>query len=216
MQHHGWLETLIHARFPQHELVFRNLGYPGDEIDGWKNFNSRLRSRDFGSHDQWLAGSAPVPQPDKLSPRDKGKVRENRFELTNTKADVIFAFYGYNESLAGEAGLAKFKENVADFIKHTLAQKYNGKIAPRLVLFSPIAHEDLDDPQSARRRRETQRSARSCTPTAMAEVAAANNVPFVDLFSASQKRVRRLARQPLTINGIHLNERRRQAARDRN
>src|SRR5688500_4948046 len=32
MQHHGWLETLIHARFPQHELVFRNLGYPGDEI----------------------------------------------------------------------------------------------------------------------------------------------------------------------------------------
>ncbi len=85
MQHHGWLETLIHARFPQHELVFRNLGYPGDEIDGWKNFNSRLRSRDFGSHDQWLSGSAPCPQPDKLSPRDKGKVRENRFELTNTQ-----------------------------------------------------------------------------------------------------------------------------------
>ena len=27
MQHYGWLETLIHARFPEHELVFRNLGY---------------------------------------------------------------------------------------------------------------------------------------------------------------------------------------------
>ena len=61
MQHAGWLETLIHARFPQHDLVFRNLGYPGDEIDGWRNFNSRLRSMDFGSYDQWLAGSAPFP-----------------------------------------------------------------------------------------------------------------------------------------------------------
>src|SRR5438309_8599632 len=61
MQHDGWLETLIHARFPQHELVFRNLGYSGDEIE----FGKRLRSMDFGSPDQWLAGNAPVPQPKK-------------------------------------------------------------------------------------------------------------------------------------------------------
>ena len=33
MQHDGWLETLLHTRFPQHELVFRNLGYSADEID---------------------------------------------------------------------------------------------------------------------------------------------------------------------------------------
>src|SRR5688572_29651355 len=138
MQHYGWLETLIHARYPKHDLVFRNLGYSGDEIDGFRNPASRLRSMSFGSHDEWLSGNAPCPQPGKLSPRDEGKVRENRFELTNTRADVIFAFYGYNESWAGEAGLPKFKENVAAFIKHTLAQKYNGKSAPRLVLISPI------------------------------------------------------------------------------
>src|SRR5262249_60513840 len=34
MQHFGWLETLIQARFPQHELVFRSLGYSGDEVAG--------------------------------------------------------------------------------------------------------------------------------------------------------------------------------------
>ena len=87
MQHYGWLETLIHARFPEHELVFRNLGYSGDEIDGWKNPSHRMRSMDFGSHDQWLTGSAPVPQPNKLSTRDKepGTVSEDRFKLTNTK-----------------------------------------------------------------------------------------------------------------------------------
>ena len=128
MQHFGWLETLIHARFPEHNLVFRNLGYSGDEIDGWQNPNHRMRSMSFGSHDEWLSGVAPCPQPAKLSKKDLDKVRENRFELTNTKADVIFAFYGYNESRAGEAGLAAFKKNTEDFIKHTLAQKYNGKI----------------------------------------------------------------------------------------
>ena len=47
MQHYGWLETLIHARFPEHELVFRNLGYSGDEIDGFKNPSHRMRSMDF-------------------------------------------------------------------------------------------------------------------------------------------------------------------------
>ena len=31
MQYDGWLETLLNARFPKHELVIRNLGYTGDE-----------------------------------------------------------------------------------------------------------------------------------------------------------------------------------------
>ena len=32
MQYDGWLETMLHARFPKHELVIRNLGFSGDEI----------------------------------------------------------------------------------------------------------------------------------------------------------------------------------------
>ena len=146
MQHDGWLETLLHSRFSDYQLVFRNLGYSGDEIDGYRNGNHRMRSMSFGTQDEWLSGSAPCPQPNKLSPRDQGKVRENRFELTNTKADVIFAFFGYNESRAGEAGLSTFQKNVEEFIKHTLSQKYNGKSPPKLVLFSPIAHEYIDTP----------------------------------------------------------------------
>lgn len=125
MQHDGWLETYFHSRFPKHKLVFRNLGFSGDEL------TIRLRSMDFGTPDQWLAGSAPVPQPNKLT--DLSVVRPNRFERTNTKADVIFAFFGYNESFAGEAGLPKFRKDLEEFIRHTQAQKYNGKSAPRLV-----------------------------------------------------------------------------------
>ena len=220
MQHFGWLETLIHARYPNHNLVFRNLGYSGDEIDGWENFHHRLRSMDFGSHDQWLSGEAPVPQPKKLSPRDQGKFRENRFELTNTKADVIFAFYGYNESFAGEAGLPKFKENVEKFILHTLSEKYNGKSAPRLVLFSPIAQEYIDDPNLPNKDAVAAANVRlKRYSQAMGDVAKANDIPFVDLFQAAEKlfqhRLGVDARMqigddknaiagPYTINGIHL------------
>src|SRR5438105_3583397 len=200
MNHDGWLETLLHARFPKHHLVIRNLGYSGDEVGGYTDKpdpNKRLRSMDYGTADQWLAGSAPIPQPNKLTSLDH--VRQNRFELTDTKADVIFAFFGYNESFAGEAGLPKFKADLDAFIKHTLAQKYNGKTAPRLVLFSPIFHEKLPDsnlPDPAENNARLR-----LYSTAMAEVAKASGVPFVDLFTSSARLERG---QPMTINGVHL------------
>jgi putative heme-binding domain-containing protein len=195
MQYFGWLETRLISRFPQHDLTFRNLGYSGDEI------TLRLRSMAFGTPDEWLTGESPIPQPNKLNAG--APVRQNRFELTNTKADVIFAFFGYNESFAGEAGLPKFKQDLDEWIKHTLAQKYNGKSAPRLVLFSPIAHEGLGDrnlPDG-----QTNNARLKMYTAAMAEVAKANSVPFVDLF-ATALAIYKSSAKPLTINGVHLNE----------
>jgi len=32
LQYEGWLDTLLHARFPRHDLVIRNLGFSGDEV----------------------------------------------------------------------------------------------------------------------------------------------------------------------------------------
>ena len=93
MQHDGWLEAVLQHRFPKHQLVFRNLSFPGDEI------NRRPRSENFGSPDQWL---------------------------TAAKTDVIFAFFGYNESFAGAAGLDNFRRELAKFIDDTGRQKYNG------------------------------------------------------------------------------------------
>ena len=195
MQYFGWLETRLVSRFPQHDLVFRNLGYSGDEI------TLRLRSRDFGTPDEWLAGNSPIPQPNKLNP--DAPVRANRFELTNTKADVIFAFFGYNESFAGEAGLPRFQKDLRDWIRHTLAQKYNGRSSPRLVLFSPIAHEDLGDRNLPDGQTNNERLKRYTE--AMAQVAKEEGVRFVDLFHPTLDLYARIDR-PLTINGIHLNE----------
>jgi putative heme-binding domain-containing protein len=203
MQHFGWLETLIHARFPQDELVFRNLGYSGDEIYDYQGGKEtfRLRSMDFGTPDQWLAGSAPIPQPKKLNPN--APVEQNRFEHTNTKADVIFAFFGYNESFAGEKGLPRFKKELDGYLKHLLSQKYNGKSAPRVVLFSPIAQEYMRDPNLPDPTENNKRL--EMYTAAMGEVAKANNVRFVDLFHATQKLYGDADKQ-LTINGIHLND----------
>jgi hypothetical protein len=66
--------------------------------------------------------------------------------LTNCKADVIFAFFGYNESFAGEGGLAKFKTDLAAMVDKYRGSQFNGKSAPRIVLFSPIAHENRKSP----------------------------------------------------------------------
>jgi putative heme-binding domain-containing protein len=195
MQHDGWLETYLHSRFPTHDLTIRNLGFSADEL------TIRLRSQSFGTPDQWLAGSAPVPEPGRLTTRIG--VRDNRFETTNTRADVVFAFFGYNESFAGAAGLDKFKKDLKDFIEHTLAQKYNGKSAPRLVLFSPIAHEDLKSPNLPDGQENNKRL--EMYTAAMADVARANGVLFVDLFHPTRELYGK-ADKPLTINGVHLNE----------
>ena len=204
MQHAGWLETLIHSRFPQHEIVIRNLGYSGDEVSGYTDSpdrNRRLRSMDFGKGDEWLAGISPIPQPDKLNPN--APVTTNRFDKTNTKADVIFAFFGYNESHAGEAGLEKFKQDLANFITHATSQKYNGRTPPKIVVFSPIAHQDLHNrnlPDGA----ENNERLRLYT-NAMYEVAKSHQVTFIDLFNPTLSLFGN-TKQPLTINGVHLNQ----------
>ncbi|MEI6539727.1 MAG: hypothetical protein WCO86_09405, partial [Planctomycetota bacterium] len=104
MQHAGHLEAMLHSRFPEHNLVVRDLGFSGDTL------TERPRSENFGSPDQWLS---------------------------KVEADVIVAFFGYNESYAGEAGLPQFRKDLEAFVAHTLSQKYNGESAPRLVLCSP-------------------------------------------------------------------------------
>ena len=53
MQYFGHWETLLHSRFPQLELVVRNLGWTGDEL------TVRLRSKDFQNHGHRLEDEQP-------------------------------------------------------------------------------------------------------------------------------------------------------------
>ncbi|MDB6123350.1 MAG: putative rane-bound dehydrogenase [Pedosphaera sp.] len=139
----------------------------------------RPRSENFGSPDEWLK---------------------------KTQADVIFAFFGFNESFRGRAGLEKFKNDLDQFLKATLANDYSGKGHPRIVLFSPIANEKHSDPNFAD---PTANNANIRDYTeAMAQVAKANGVPFIDLFHPSQElyAVAIKKKQSLTIDGMHLSD----------
>ncbi|HEX2852199.1 MAG TPA: PVC-type heme-binding CxxCH protein [Opitutaceae bacterium] len=174
MQHHGWLETMIHTKHPSQQIVMRNLAFPGDEIV------TRARSKDFGTPDEWL---------------------------TKVQADTVFAFFGFNESFAGPDGLPKFKADLAAFLRETRAKNYNGRSAPRIVLFSPVATEKHPDP-NFEYKPATNASLAAYTQ-AMAEVARAQEgVTFIDLFAPSQELFAEGAKagRPLTINGVHLNE----------
>lgn len=169
-QHFGNFETLLHARFPEHNLVVRNLGWSADEL------TLRPRSQAFADHGH---------------------------KLTDHKPDVIFAFFGFNESFGGEQGLAKFKGDLDKFIQETTTTKYNGENPPQLVLFSPLAHEDLGKrelPNGAANNKNI-----ALYTTAMKEAAAKANVLFVDLFAPSKKEMA-ASKQKWTINGVHLNE----------
>jgi putative heme-binding domain-containing protein len=134
----------------------------------------RLRSQGFGSPEEWL---------------------------TKTQTSVVLAFFGYNESFGGEAGLPKFKQDLEAFLQKTKSAKYDGKQPPRIVLFSPIAHEDLKNrnlPDG-----KTNNARLELYTKAMGEVAENSGVVFVDLFHPTKEAYAQ-AKQPLTINGIHL------------
>jgi putative heme-binding domain-containing protein len=167
--------------------------------DGWLEAYLQTRFPQFDLTIRNLGFSA-----DELNTRPRNQnFGDADKHLKHSKADVIFAFFGYNESFAGEAGLPQFKQQLAQFIDHTAAAKYNGTSAPRLVLFSPIAQENLNSPHLPNGKEANERLAMYAK--AMAEVAAEKNVPFVDLFAPTAK-LYGSAKQPLTFNGVHLTD----------
>jgi len=123
--------------------------------------------------------------------------------LTAQRADVILAFFGLNESFAGEAGVAAFERDLEAWVTLHRAARYNGTSPPRIVLVSPIAQERLKrlvhvDVEA--RNRELARYT-----DAMRRLAARLQVPFVDVFTPMRTAMA-ASPEPLTINGIHLNE----------
>ena len=164
-------------------------------------------------HHGWLESYAQASMPDKeLVFRNQGfggdkvnnRPRNNGFPsadayLEISKADVILAFWGYNESFDNSPDA--YRADLAKWIDETNGKKYNGESAPRIVLFSPIAHENLDQANLPDGSANNERLAKYTEATR--QVANEKGVEFVDLFSQSQKFYSR-SKTPLTINGIHL------------
>ena len=138
--------------------------------------------------------------------RPNSRPRSNKFTseenyLKHVKADTIFCFFGYNASFDNKP--AKHTAELAKMIKRYKAQKPNGKSAPRLVLFSPIAFENLEDPNLPSGVEHNKRLKDITEATRKA--AAKANIPFVDLYTPNLA-LYESSEKPLTLNGAHLND----------
>ncbi len=143
-----------------------------------------------------------------VQPRPE-KYADMHAQLAEVKADVVLAGYGFNESFAGAAGVAKFEADLVAFVAGLRAHRYNGKSAPAIVLISPIAHENLGNPNLPDGR-ESNARLRLYTE-AMERVAKRERVGFVDVFTPSlaAMEARKNAaekKEALTFNGIHLTD----------
>ena len=139
----------------------------------------RHRSENFGSPDDWLK---------------------------RTGANVVLAFFGFNEAMKGPEGLDKFRADLDKELKHLKSTDFSGRGAPRVVLVSPVAnerHQDRNFPDPTANNRNLE-----LYTAAMADVAKANDVQFADLFHPSLKLFADAAARgkSLTVNGLYLTE----------
>jgi mono/diheme cytochrome c family protein/glucose/arabinose dehydrogenase len=201
MLHYGHFETELHRRYPEHHLVIRNLCDEGDTpafrpnagrkspwaFPGGEKFFPLVESKDLWGGN---SGDGSFPEPDAW--------------LKQLKPDVIVALFGYNESFAGPAGLTNFKAELVAFVEHTLQQKYNGNHVPKLALVSPTAFQDLSalygTPKGT-----TQNANLALYAKAMEDVAAAHQLPFVNLFAPTSVWFA-ASKKPLTRDGALFTE----------
>lgn len=196
MLNFGHFETEMHLRYPDSTLFIRNMADPGN-TPGFRPHSSR--------NSPWAFPGAEKFQTELTN--KSGSIGHFPTEdewLSDLKADVIIAFFGYSESFEGEAGLQNYKDELHAFLEHTKSQKYNGSEAPQLALISPIAFEDLSSKMDLPNGKKENKNLALYTQ-AMKEVAAKDSVLFVDAFDTATKWYASEF-EDLTADGFQLND----------
>jgi len=148
-----------------------------------------------------LGWSADTPS---LQPRplNFGSMEEH---LASLASDTVFAFFGFNESFAGEEGLGDFRKELEQFVRRVRSRRLADGSYPEIILVSPFAPENIGG-----RYPENLPLIAQLQPyvAVMQEVADRCQVRFLDLFSfdayvADGSVVPQ--DQQSTIDGIHLN-----------
>lgn len=184
-------ETELHLRFPQQQLFVRNMARPGD-TPAFRPHPSR--------NSQWA-----FPGADKFRPEFNAHTGNGFFPnpdqwLHFLEADTIVAFFGYNESFDGPDRVANYEAELEAFVLHTMSKAYNSTSAPRLVLVSPIAYEDLSKTRDLPNG-EKENANLALYSAAMQRVAKKFNLTFVDLFTPTKEHYAS-AKKPFTSNGF--------------
>jgi putative heme-binding domain-containing protein len=198
MLHFGHFDTELHLRHPGHQLFIRNIADEG-HTPSFRPHSARKNQLGFPGAEKFHA-----PYDDGRTADAEGFAETDEQWLNRLKPSVLVAFFGFTESFLGLGHLEAFRAELDAFLKHTLAQKYDGSAPPRLALVSPTAIQDrsavLDVPDG-----KAQNAVLAAFSSAMEAVAARNGVLFVDAFRASQAWYRE-AKEPLTTDGVLLND----------
>ena len=196
MMNFGHFETEMHLRYPDSLLYIRNM------CDGGNTPGFRPHS---GRPSPWAFAGAEKYQTELARNSDSQGFYETPDQwIGRHKADIIIAFFGFNESFQGKKGLENYKAELGAFIKHTLSQKYNGVTAPQLAIVSPIAFEDLSAKLDLPNGKNENANLLLYT-NAMKEVAVKYKVVFVDAFKPSKEWFDKTDKS-LTIDGSQLND----------
>lgn len=123
--------------------------------------------------------------------------------LRHSGATVVMYFFGFNESFAGEAGVAGFRDAVQRVVEATQQAEFRPGTKPRVVLVSPIAFEDTGRPHLPDGQQHNQRL--QLYTSALGDVADKTGAAFADVF-APTKQLFEATQPPLTLNGCHLND----------
>ena len=134
-------------------------------------------------------------------PRNEGFTNDDEY-LQHVAPDVVFSFYGYNESFGGPGKADAYRDELVTLVdRYTALRREAGKDL-RCVLFSPIAYENTGSPHLPD---GVELNANLAAYTeATRQAAEQAGVAFVDLYTPTQQLFADEATQ-YTLNGIHLN-----------
>lgn len=201
MMQHGFFETEIFLRNPDKDLIIRNLCDECNTPAFWPH-SARPNPWAFPGAEKFVEQFS-TKERHGTTQMGRGFEKSPDEWLQELQPDTIFAFFGFNESFRGEAGLAAYGQELAGYLGHLQASRFKGK-APRVVLFSPIAFQDLsathNTPDGV-----TENKNLALYSAAMKEVAATLEIRFVDLHQPTLEWFTK-GMEVLTVDGASLNE----------
>ena len=191
---HGFFETELYTRFPQLDLVIRNLANSGDTPVFRPQANRSLQFAFSGGEDL-------VPKEFRVRSGGNGHYPTPDEWLKTVKADTVLCFFGFSSSFDGAAGVERFRKELSAYIAHISKQNFNGEGAPKIVLATPLSVEEHPSIDFEQRQGDLELYAK-----VIAEVAQEFQVPLIDLFTLSNELLGG-SKARLTLDGAQLNER---------
>ena len=116
MLNFGHFETELQLRYPDNQLFIRNM-CDGGNTPGFRPHSGRFSPWAFAGAEKFQTELAQFSN-------SQGHFETPDEWMTRLKTDIILAFFGYNESFEGQAGLDNFIGELDAFIQHTSCLLY--------------------------------------------------------------------------------------------